>query len=59
MLRQLAAKARASGLAGLCLNVRDNNPAIRLYERAGYIRALGSDVTNRVGCVSYGMVLRF
>jgi GNAT superfamily N-acetyltransferase len=43
---------------GLCLNVRDSNPAVRLYERAGFWRVQGTEVRNRVGGWSFGMVLR-
>jgi len=43
---------------GLCLNVRDSNPAVRLYEKAGFVRVAGSEVTNRVGGLSFGMALR-
>ncbi len=43
---------------GLCLNVRDANPAIRLYERIGFRRVHGSEVKNRVGGYSFGMILK-
>jgi GNAT superfamily N-acetyltransferase len=43
---------------GLCLNVRDSNPAIRLYERQGFRVVPGSAVPNRVGGLSFGMVWR-
>ena len=59
LLRQLESLARAKGLHGLCLNVRETNPAIRLYERAGYRIVHGSEVDNRMGGLSLGMVLRF
>lgn len=59
LLRMLENLARANDLDGLCLNVRDANPAIRLYERAGYRIVHGSGVRNRVGGRSLGMVLRF
>lgn len=52
----LIQEARRRG-AGLCLNVRDTNPALRLYERAGFRQVPGSAVTNRVGGLSIGMVL--
>ena len=38
------------------LNVRDDNPAQRLYERIGFRLVLGSGVPNRVGGTSYGMI---
>jgi ribosomal protein S18 acetylase RimI-like enzyme len=59
MLRRLEAIARDNGVQGLCLNVRDTNPAIKLYQRAGYVRVAGSEVGNRVGGNSFGMILRF
>jgi ribosomal protein S18 acetylase RimI-like enzyme len=40
---------------GLCLNVRHDNPARRLYERKGF-RILASGIPNRVGGTSFGMV---
>jgi ribosomal protein S18 acetylase RimI-like enzyme len=38
------------------LNVRGNNCAVRLYERAGFIKVPGSEITNRTGGVSFNMV---
>ena len=49
--------AKEKGLDGLCLNVRDSNPAIRLYQRAGYRLITGAEVPNRVGGLSFGMLL--
>jgi len=40
---------------GLCLNVRHDNPARRLYERMGF-RLVGSGIPNRVGGTSFGMI---
>jgi len=40
---------------GLCLNVRHDNPALRLYERLGFQIVPGSAVPNRVGGLSIGM----
>jgi ribosomal protein S18 acetylase RimI-like enzyme len=56
LLRALTAEAARRGV-GLCLNVRDTNPAIRLYEGAGFRRIPGAQVANRVGGLSIGMVL--
>jgi ribosomal protein S18 acetylase RimI-like enzyme len=42
---------------GLRLNVRDTNPALRLYERARLRRVPGSEIRNRCGGLSLGMVL--
>ena len=41
----------------LCLNVRDTNPARRLYERIGFRAVPGMIFPNRVGGRSIGMVL--
>jgi GNAT superfamily N-acetyltransferase len=57
LLRSLIDEARRRRL-GLCLNVRDTNPALRLYERLGFKRVPGSEVRNRVGGVSIGMLLK-
>jgi predicted GNAT family acetyltransferase len=51
----LIAEATRRGL-GLCLNVRQTNPARRLYERMGFQVVPGMTVTNRVGGLSFGMV---
>ena len=39
----------------LCLSVRSDNPARRLYERLGFRAIPGSAVTNRTGGISIGM----
>lgn len=59
LLARLAGMAMQGGWAGLCLNVRADNPAVRLYERCGYRRIAGSEIVNRTGSVSVGMALRF
>jgi ribosomal protein S18 acetylase RimI-like enzyme len=42
------------------LNTRVTNlPAVRLYERMGFRKVEGSEVTNWVGGISYNMVVRF
>ena len=40
------------------LSVRADNPALRLYERAGFIKIAGSEKTNRVGSISFNMSRR-
>lgn len=57
LLQHLAILARERRLDGLCLNVRDSNPARRLYQRAGYQLVDGAAVKNRVGGMSLGMLL--
>jgi len=57
LLRALIGEAARCGL-GLCLSVRSENPARRLYERLGFRDIPGSAVTNRAGGMSIGMALR-
>ena len=57
LMRALIGAAARRGL-GLCLSVRSENPARRLYERLGFRDIAGSAVTNRVGGMSIGMALR-
>jgi ribosomal protein S18 acetylase RimI-like enzyme len=54
LLHALLAEAAQRGV-GLCLNVRHDNPAQRLYERVGFRLVSGSGVPNRVGGTSFGM----
>ena len=55
LLHGLFAEADRRGI-GLCLNVRHDNPAQRLYERLGFRLVPGSGVPNRVGGTSLGMI---
>jgi ribosomal protein S18 acetylase RimI-like enzyme len=55
LLRALMAEAGQRG-ADLCLNVRHDNRARRLYERVGFRLVPGSAVPNRVGGTSLGMI---
>jgi GNAT superfamily N-acetyltransferase len=55
LLHALFAEAARRGV-GLCLNVRHDNPARRLYERVGFRLVPGSGVPNRVAGTSFGMV---
>ncbi|EDX85004.1 acetyltransferase, GNAT family [Synechococcus sp. PCC 7335] len=43
----------------VCLSIRQDNPALRLYERTGFVKFAGSEVTNRAGGVSFTMLYRF
>jgi ribosomal protein S18 acetylase RimI-like enzyme len=55
LMRALIAEAAARGLR-LSLDVRETNPARRLYERLGFRQVPGQEVRNRVGTLSLGMV---
>jgi ribosomal protein S18 acetylase RimI-like enzyme len=57
LLRTLVDEAAARGLR-LTLDVRETNPAKRLYERLGFRRVPGQEVRNRVGSLSLGMAFR-
>src|SRR5262249_31747834 len=57
LMRALIGEAARRGL-GLCLSVRSEKPARRLYERLGFRDIPGSGVTNRAGGMSIGMALR-
>jgi ribosomal protein S18 acetylase RimI-like enzyme len=57
LMRALIGEAARRGL-GLCLSVRSQNPARRLYERLGFRDIPGSAVSNRTGGMSIGMSLR-
>jgi ribosomal protein S18 acetylase RimI-like enzyme len=57
LMRALIGEAARCGL-GLCLSVRSENPARRLYERLGFRDIPGSAATNRAGGLSIGMALR-
>jgi ribosomal protein S18 acetylase RimI-like enzyme len=39
-------------------NVRASNPAVRLYERLGFMKIQGSDIVNRVGGHSFNMIAK-
>jgi ribosomal protein S18 acetylase RimI-like enzyme len=56
LLRALIAEAAHRGFR-LCLSVRHDNPARRLYERIGFRVVPGSTVPNRAGGLSIGMIL--
>ncbi len=59
LLDALILEARTRGWHGLCLTVRSTNPAVNLYRRKGFAFVPEAERINRVGGVSYGMVLRF
>lgn len=39
----------------ISLSVRDNNPAVNLYERLGFVKVAGSEIMNRTGGMSFIM----
>ncbi|KGF71339.1 GNAT family acetyltransferase [Neosynechococcus sphagnicola sy1] len=41
------------------LNVRADNPVVRLYERLGFITVPGSEIVNRTGGISFNMLCEF
>lgn len=45
--------------AALSLSVREENPAVRLYQRMGFIEVPSSRRINRAGSVSFNMLLDF
>jgi GNAT superfamily N-acetyltransferase len=49
----------AKGLhPALSLNVRADNPVVRLYQRVGFVKVAGSEIVNRTGGVSFNMINR-
>jgi GNAT superfamily N-acetyltransferase len=48
-----------SKFRGICLSVRDDNPAARFYERLSFRKVADSETTNRVGTTSCNMYLEF
>lgn len=57
-LKALIVEAK-SKYPGICLSVREDNPAVKLYERLDFKKLLGSEMRNRVGTRSFNMLLRF
>lgn len=57
LLQRIERAARERMLDGLCLNVRLGNPALHLYQKAGYQLVEGAQFENRAGGVSVGMLL--
>ena len=57
LLTAILAEARNRRL-DVCLTVRHDNPALRLYLRHGFERVPRLDVPNRVGGISHAMLWR-
>ena len=47
-----------SNFPAVCLSIREDNPALKLYKRAGFVPVAGSEVKNRTGSVSFTMLYR-
>lgn len=58
LLQELLAAA-SQKYRGVSLNVRQSNPAVRLFERLGFRKVPGSEMVNRVGGISIIMGLVF
>lgn len=58
LLHRILDTAR-SRFPAVSLSVRDNNPAVRLYERFGFVRVPASNVQNRTGGYSFTMICEF
>ena len=58
LLQAIISAARET-FSSVSLSCRNDNPAMRLYERAGFVRVPGTEVENRVGGVSVSMLLKF
>ena len=56
LLTNLIVEARRRGV-GMCLRVRDNNFAIRLYEQLGFVHRPGVNNPNSLGRFTLGMML--
>ncbi|HIK14068.1 MAG TPA: GNAT family N-acetyltransferase [Leptolyngbyaceae cyanobacterium M33_DOE_097] len=52
-------EAASKSYPAISLNVRDDNPAVRLYQRVGFVKVAGSEAPNRVGGTSFNMLYRF
>ncbi len=52
-------KSAQKDYAAVLLNARSNNPAVALYERAGFVKVEGSEFTNRTGGISSYMICKF
>ena len=58
LLMQMIESAR-NIYPAISLCVRANNPAINLYQRAGFVKVDGSEVINRTGGISFNMIYRY
>jgi ribosomal protein S18 acetylase RimI-like enzyme len=58
LLTQTLAMA-SNEFSAVCLSIRADNPALRLYQRVGFVPVAGTEVTNRVGSVSFTMLYQY
>lgn len=58
-LLQRVLEAARSRFPAVSLSVRADNPAVRLYERFGFVQVPDTDIRNRVGGSSFVMLCKF
>ena len=58
LLTQVLAMARKDFL-GVSLNIREDNPVLKLYERFGFVKVPASEFINRTGGASFNMIRKF
>ncbi len=58
LLKAILATAQADYPA-VSLSVRDDNPAVRLYQRVGFVKVAQTEVANRTGGASFTMICKF
>lgn len=56
LLEALKQQLKANGAQQVSLNVRADSPAVRLYEKLGFEKIVGSERTNRTGGQSFSML---
>lgn len=59
LLTTLLQAARDESYPGICLSCRGDNPALKLYERMGFVKVPGTELTNRAGGTSVTMKYMF
>lgn len=58
LLKQTLALA-SPHFPAVCLSIRADNPALRLYQRVGFVPVAGSQATNREGGISFTMLYQY
>ena len=59
LLTSLLQSAKDKNHPGVCLSCRESNPAMRLYERVGFVKVPRTEYTNRAGGISITMQYLF